>query len=186
MEIHNIDRNRGNRTTGEEGYFKLARDFKAIFANWNRKPWFIPPNSLIQESAYQRGDDHEKRLPSRWNTRVLGVHTSSSVAHACSAVLINDGAEKCGKYFGQQFFLQLLVLLCRHRLRPRATTGAKIGIRGQKYSTPNASVRPSITVVATTATEKLLRLRSNGARFCTNATDEPSVWSAISQIYPGL
>jgi T6SS, Phospholipase effector Tle1-like, catalytic domain len=30
------------------------------------------------------------------------------------------------------------------------------------------------------------RLRPNGSRFCTNATDEPLVWSVISQMYPGV
>jgi uncharacterized protein (DUF2235 family) len=41
MAIHNIDRKRGARTTEEESYFKLARDFKATFATRNCKPWFV-------------------------------------------------------------------------------------------------------------------------------------------------
>jgi T6SS, Phospholipase effector Tle1-like, catalytic domain len=43
----------------------------------------------------------QETLTARWNTRVLGVPTNSSVAHACSVMSIKDGAGKCGKYFGQ-------------------------------------------------------------------------------------
>jgi uncharacterized protein (DUF2235 family) len=40
MAINNI-RKRRNRSTEEESYFKLARDFKATFATRICKPWFV-------------------------------------------------------------------------------------------------------------------------------------------------
>ena len=44
------------------------RHYNWVKQKWERRPNLgrrrtIPPNSLIHESAYQRGDDYAKRLP---------------------------------------------------------------------------------------------------------------------------
>jgi uncharacterized protein (DUF2235 family) len=41
MAINTIDAKRGDRTAEEEGYFKLADDFKSTFSTRVCKPWFV-------------------------------------------------------------------------------------------------------------------------------------------------